>query len=74
MSPQQLKILMQKLESWPAERQAQIVRIADELEAQAASTTVLSDAQVAEVKRRLDDPSPRFMTLSQARAALLAKG
>lgn len=72
MSPQQLKTLMQKLESWPAERQAQIARIADELEAQAKSKVGPSDAQVAEVKRWLGAPFPRFMTLSEARAALLA--
>lgn len=70
MSPQQLKTLIQKLESWPAERQAQIARIADELEAQAASTAGLSNAQIAEVEHRLRDPLPRFMTLAEARARM----
>ena len=74
MTAQHLKSLLAKIETWPPDRQAQIARIADDLEAQARASVSLTEAQMAEVEMRLAEPAPRFMTLAEARARLAAGG
>ena len=39
------------------------------MEEQGSRKTVLTDEQVAEVKRRLADPNPKFLTLEEVRAS-----
>jgi hypothetical protein len=44
------------------------------MEAQDQSPLRLSEEQVTEVKHRLADKQPRFLTLAEARARLLRSG
>ncbi|MGZ9064859.1 MAG: hypothetical protein ACXW2I_05975 [Burkholderiales bacterium] len=49
--------------TWPAERQEDAARVLTEMEEQDTSTYQLTDEQLAEVKRRLADPNPTFLSL-----------
>ena len=53
--------------SWPAERQADVAHMVELMEEQDKSELRLTDEQVAEVKRRLADPHPTFLTLDKVR-------
>jgi hypothetical protein len=48
-------------------------RVLTEMEEQHTSDVSLSDEQVAEVKRRLADPDPEFLTLEEVRARFAAR-
>jgi predicted transcriptional regulator len=49
------------------EWQEDAARVLSEMEEQDASPYRLTDEQVAEVKRRLADPNPKFLTLEEVR-------
>ena len=53
--------------TWPPERQADVAQVVTLMEEQDKSTLRLSDEQVAEVRRRLADPNPKFLTLEEVR-------
>jgi hypothetical protein len=53
--------------NWPPERQADVVHVVELMKEQDRSRLRLSDEQVAEVKRRLADPNPKFVTLDEVR-------
>ncbi|MGZ8229773.1 MAG: hypothetical protein ACXW2A_08240, partial [Burkholderiales bacterium] len=53
--------------TWPAERQEDAARVLTEMEEQDTSTYQLTDEQLAEVKRRLADPTPKFLSLEEVR-------
>ena len=67
MTRDQVKEILNRVLTWPPERQEHAARVLTEMEAQDASPLQLSDTQVAEVKRRLADPNPRFITLEEVR-------
>ena len=67
MTRDQVKEILDRVLSWPPERQADVARMLTEMEAQDASPLQLTDEQVAEVKRRLADPNPKFVTLEEVR-------
>jgi hypothetical protein len=67
MTRDQLKEILDRVLSWPAERQADVARVVELMEEQDASRYHLSDEQVAEVKRRLAEPNPKFLTLEEVR-------
>jgi hypothetical protein len=67
MTKDQVKEILNRVLSWPPERQADVARMLTEMEAQDASPLRLTDEQVAEVKRRLADPNPKFVTLEEVR-------
>lgn len=60
-----IKEVIGRIESWPKSRQEDVARVLLEMEAQDTSSYRLSDAQVAEVRRRLSDPNPTFVTLQE---------
>jgi hypothetical protein len=67
MTRDQVKEILDRVLSWPPERQEQAARVLAEMEAQDDSRLTLTDDQVAEVKRRLADPNPKFVTLEEVR-------
>jgi len=67
MTRDQVKEILDRVLSWPPERQADVVRVVELMEEQDASPLRLTDEQVAEVKRRLADPNPNFVTLEEVR-------
>lgn len=65
MTKDQVKAALDRVLTWPPERQEDVVRILDEMAEQDAGHCLLSDEQVAEVKRRMADPNPPVLTLEQ---------
>jgi hypothetical protein len=54
----QVKEILDRVLTWPPERQKDAARVLREMEQQDSSTLRLSADQVAEVRRRLANPSP----------------
>jgi hypothetical protein len=67
MTRDQVKEILDRVLTWPAERQADVAHMVEMMEAQDNSGLRLSDEQVAEVNRRVADPNPTFLTLEQMR-------
>jgi hypothetical protein len=71
MTRERVKEILDRVLSWPAERQADLAHMVELMvelmEEQDNSVLRLTDEQVAEVKRRIDDPNPTFLTLEEAR-------
>ena len=63
----QIKAVLDRVLTWPRERQEQAVRLLSEMEQQDNAALTLSDEQLAEVERRLADPNPKFLTLTEVR-------
>jgi hypothetical protein len=55
MTKEQVKAILDRVLTWPPERQAHMVELMEE---QDKSDLRLSDEQAAEVRRRLANPSP----------------
>ena len=69
-----LKKVIERVQTWPEDRQEQAAQVLLEMEAQEQSPFRLTDEQAAEVQRRLADPEPRFLTLAELRARLARLG
>jgi hypothetical protein len=67
MTKQQVKDILDRVLTWPEERQADVAHMVELMEKQDKADLRLSDEQVAEVRRRLSDPNPRFLTLEETR-------
>jgi hypothetical protein len=65
MTREQVKAILDRVLTWPPERQADVARVVEVMEQQDKSELRLSDAQAAEVRRRLADPSPKTITLAE---------
>lgn len=57
MTQEQVKQILDRVLTWPPERQADVVQVVALMEAQDNSALRLTDAQAAEVRRRLANPS-----------------
>lgn len=68
MTNDQVKEILDRVLTWPRERQEDAARMLVDMEEQDASPYRLTEEQVAEVKRRLADPNPKFLTLDEVRA------
>jgi hypothetical protein len=68
MKKEHIKAVLDRVLTWPAERQEEAVRVLAEMEAQDRSNLQLSEEQIAEVERRLAEPDPKFLTLEEVRA------
>ena len=62
-----MKAILDRVLSWPPERQADVAHVVELMEEQDKSPCHLTDEQVEEVKRRLADPAPKFLTLEEVR-------
>jgi len=58
MTKEQVKKILDRVLTWPPERQADVAHVVEFMEAQDTSALRLTDEQVAEVRRRLANPSP----------------
>ena len=67
MTKDQIKPILDRGLTWPPERQADVAQVVTLMEEQDKSLLRLSDEQVAEVRRRLADPNPKFLTLEEVR-------
>ena len=67
MTKEQVKAVLDRVLSWPPERQEEAARVLTQMEEQDASPYQLTDEQLTEVKRRLADPTPKFLTLEEVR-------
>ena len=68
MTREQVKEILDRVLTWPADRQADVAHMVELMEEQDRTPLRLTDEQVAEVERRLADPNPKFLTLEEVRA------
>ena len=62
MSKNEVKTLLDRVLTWPRERQQDAVEVLRYIEKQDASSYHLSDEQVAEVRRRRAEKNPKTLT------------
>jgi hypothetical protein len=67
MTKDQVKAVLDRVLTWPSDRQEDAARLLSEMEAQDVRSYNLTDEQISEVKRRLADPNPKFATLEEVR-------
>jgi len=67
MTKDQVKSVLDRVLTWPEDRQQDAAEMLMLMEAQDKATLRLTDEQLAEVKRRLADPNPKFLTLEEVR-------
>jgi hypothetical protein len=67
MTKDQIKAVLDRVLTWPPERQADVAHVVALMEEQDKGPLRLSDEQAAEVERRLADPDPKFLTLEEVR-------
>lgn len=65
MTKDQVKEVLDRVRTWPPERQADLAQIAALMEEQDQSPLRLTEEQAEEVRRRLAEPSPKTMTLAE---------
>ncbi len=70
MSKPQVKDLLERVLTWPAERQDDAAEILALMEAQDQAGYGLSDEQVREVQRRRRDPNASHVTLNEFNARI----
>jgi hypothetical protein len=70
MTKEDVKDALERVLTWPRERQEHAVRVLREMEEQYASSYRLTDDQVEEVERRLADDDVNSLTLDEVRLRL----
>jgi hypothetical protein len=65
MTKKQIKEILDRVLTWPPERQADIAHVVRLMEEQDNSNLRLSDKQAAEVRRRLAEKNPKSITLAE---------
>jgi hypothetical protein len=73
MTKDQVKEILDRVLTWPAERQADLAQVVELMEEQDSSTLRLSDEQLAEVRRRRAEKNPKTMTLAEFNKHLKAR-
>ena len=74
MKKEQVKEILDRVLTWPPERQSDAAQVLTLMEEQDKSSLRLTDEQVAEVRRRLADPNPKFLTLDEVRERFARRG
>ena len=59
MTKEQVKAILDRVLTWPPQRQADVAHVVELMEEQDKSTLRLTDEQAAEVRRRLANPSSK---------------
>ena len=67
MTKDQVKEILDRVLTWPPERQADIAYAVELMEQQDKSGLRLSDEQLAEVRRRRAKKNPHYLSLADAR-------
>lgn len=70
MSKEQVKAVLDRVLTWPSERQEDAAKLLMLMEAADESVYRLTDEQVAEVRRRQANPNPRRLTLDEFKERL----
>lgn len=70
MSKEQVKAVLDRVLTWPSERQEDAAKILMLMESSDESTYRLTDEQVEEVRRRRDDPNARRLSLDEFKERL----
>jgi hypothetical protein len=65
MNKEQVKAVIDRVMTWPEERQEDAAKILMLMEAQDESTYRLTDEQAEEVKRRIADPNRKLLSLEE---------
>ncbi|HAH66112.1 MAG TPA: hypothetical protein DCL72_11710 [Rhizobiales bacterium] len=65
MTRQQVKEILDRVLTWPPERQADLAEVARLMEAQDSSGLKLDEEQAAEVRRRLAETNPKTLSLAE---------
>jgi hypothetical protein len=65
MSRDQVKAILDRVLTWPAERQEDVADILMSIEAQDRSGYRLSDDQLAELRRRRAERDPKILSLAE---------
>jgi hypothetical protein len=67
MTKEQVKEILDRVLSWPPQRQADIAHTVELMEAQDQSDLGLTEEQLAEVRRRRSKKNPKYVSLTDAR-------
>lgn len=67
MSKEQVKAVLDRVLTWPSERQEDAAKVLMPMESQDESVYRLTDEQVAEVRRRINDPNRKLISAVEAR-------
>jgi hypothetical protein len=70
MTRDQVKEILDRVLSWPAQRQADVAHMVELMEEQDSSALRLSDEQLAEVRRRRAENNPKTITLAELNVRL----
>ncbi|MGX1324108.1 hypothetical protein AB7M17_007561 [Bradyrhizobium sp. USDA 377] len=70
MSKEQVKAVLDRVLTWPPERQEDAAKMLILMESQDESVYRLTDEQVEEVRRRRSDPNARRLTLEEFKERL----
>ena len=62
-----IEAVLDRVRTWPPERQADLAQVATMMEEQDKSTYRLTDEQLAEVRRRRARKNPNYVSLAEAR-------
>jgi 16S rRNA U1498 N3-methylase RsmE len=65
MTKDKVKEMLDRVLTWPSERQADVAHMVELMEEQDNSTLRLTDEQAAEVRRRLADKNAKTVTLAE---------
>jgi DNA-binding PadR family transcriptional regulator len=65
MTKEQVKAVLDRVLTWPSERQDDAAKVLMLMESQNESVYRLTDEQVEEVRRRRTDPNARKLTLEE---------
>ena len=74
MKKHELTAVLERVRTWPAERQEDAARVLLEMEAQDASPYQLNEEQLAELRRRRAKKNPKYVSLAEARRRLTRLG
>jgi hypothetical protein len=74
MTKEQVKQILDRVLTWPPERQADVAHMVELMEEQDNSTLGLSDEQLAEVRRRRAKKNPKYVSLAEARKRFPDRG
>ena len=67
MKKHELTAVLDRVRTWPAERQEDAARALLEMEAQDASPYRLTEEQLAELRRRRAKRNPKYMSLAEVK-------
>jgi RAB protein geranylgeranyltransferase component A len=74
MSKEQVKAILDRVLTWPEQRQEDAAKMLMLMESTDQNVYHLTDEQVAEVRRRIADPGRKLLSPTEARERILRLG